>query len=57
MAKAETNGADPTTPEKNQTWSPSKLTLLGFVAFGLALSVIVFMATRMTSCMYLDGSH
>jgi hypothetical protein len=57
MANAESNGADPTKPEQGQNWSPSKLTVLGFISFGLALALIVFMATRMTTCMYLDGSH
>ena len=57
MANAETQGGDPTRDEQGQTWAPMKLTVLGVVTLGLALALIVFMATRLTTCMYLDGSH
>ncbi len=54
--KIETSG-DPMHDEAKQTWSPTKLTGLGIVTLGVALAIIVFMATRLTTCMYLDGSH
>ncbi len=57
MANAETQSTDPMRDEQAQTWAPSKLTALGFVTLGIALAIIVFMATRLTTCMYLDGSH
>ena len=38
-------------------WSGGKLTALGVTTFFIAVSIIVFMATRMTTCMYLDGSR
>lgn len=41
----------------DQAWSPTMLTGLGIVTLAIALSIIVFMATRLTTCMYLDGSH
>jgi hypothetical protein len=43
--------------EVDEAWSPSKLTGLGFLTFAIALAIIVFMATRLTTCMYLDGSQ
>jgi hypothetical protein len=43
--------------EVDAHWSASKLTGLGFVTFVVAVAIIVFMATRMTTCMYLDGSQ
>jgi hypothetical protein len=43
--------------EVDSAWSPTKLTGLGIVTLGIALTIIVFMATRLTTCMYLDGSH
>jgi len=57
MANVESNTGDPTQAEQKQTWAPMKLTVLGIVTLGLALTIIVFMATRLTTCMYLDGSH
>lgn len=41
----------------DKSWSGGKLTALGVTTFVLAIIVIVFMATRMTTCMYLDGSQ
>ena len=41
----------------DDSWSPKALTALGFTAMVIAISLIVFMATRLTSCMYLDGSR
>ena len=41
----------------DKRWSGGKLTALGVMTFVLALALIVFMATRMTTCMYLDGSR
>jgi hypothetical protein len=38
-------------------WSPKQLTGLGVFTLGLAIAIIVFMATRLTTCMYLDGSR
>jgi len=62
MAKAE--GLKPLDAELMQhqkqvdnRWSPKQLTVLGFVTLGIAVAIIVFMATRLTTCMYLDGSH
>jgi hypothetical protein len=58
MAKADQAGqaGDPTVGE-DSSWSPSKLTVTGIVTLAIAITIIVFMATRMTTCMYLDGSH
>jgi hypothetical protein len=56
MAKAEQSSGDPTAGE-DASWSPSKLTVTGIIALGIAIAIIVFMATRLTTCMYLDGSH
>ncbi len=56
MAKAEQGSGDPTAGE-DASWSPSKLTVTGIIALGIAIAIIVFMATRLTTCMYLDGSH
>ena len=55
MAKAEQTG-DPTVGE-DTSWSSSKLTVTGIITLAIALSIIVFMATRLTTCMYLDGSQ
>ena len=41
----------------DDSWSPKGLTALGIVTMVIAISLIVFMATRLTTCMYLDGSH
>jgi hypothetical protein len=65
MVKAETPPADvPLDADElkhaqdvDAAWAPSKLTLLGFVTFGIAIAIIIFMATRLTTCMYLDGSR
>ena len=38
-------------------WSGGKLTVLGVITFAIAVTIIVFMATRLTTCMYLDGSR
>ncbi len=65
MVKAETPPADvPLDAEKlkhaqevDAAWAPSKLTALGFLTFAVAITIIVFMATRLTTCMYLDGSQ
>ena len=43
--------------EVDEGWSPTKLTGLGIVTLGVALFIIVFMATRMTTCFYFDGSQ
>jgi hypothetical protein len=43
--------------EVDAKWSASKLTTLGVITFAIAITVIVFMATRLTTCMYLDGSR
>ena len=58
MAKAEDAGqaGDPTVGE-DASWSPSKLTVTGIVTLAIAIAIIVFMATRLTTCMYLDGSR
>jgi hypothetical protein len=55
MAKAEEAG-DPTVGE-DSGWSPSKLTVTGIITLLIAVAIIVFMATRLTTCMYLDGSQ
>jgi hypothetical protein len=65
MAKAEIPPADvPLDGEElkhaqdvDAAWAPSKLTALGFLTFGIAITIIIFMATRLTTCMYLDGSR
>jgi hypothetical protein len=58
MAKADPGqqAGDPTAGE-DTSWSPSKLTATGIITLAIAIAIIVFMATRMTTCMYLDGSH
>ena len=58
MAKAEQAGqtGDPTVGE-DPGWSPSKLTVTGIITLAIAIAIIVFMATRLTTCMYLDGSQ
>ena len=56
MAKAIDDSGDPTRLEDN-SWSPTKLTGLGIVTLIVAIAIIVFMATRLTTCMYLDGSQ
>ena len=56
MAKGFNDTGDPTQLEDNK-WSPSKLTGLGIVTLLIAIAIIVFMATRLTTCMYLDGSQ
>jgi len=38
-------------------WAPKQLTALAIISLGIAIALIVFMATRLTTCMYLDGSH
>lgn len=43
--------------EVDAAWSPMQLTRLGFATFATVLFIIVFMATRMTTCMYFDGSQ
>ncbi len=43
--------------EVDKSWSPTKLTGLGIVTLAIAIAIIVFMATRLTTCMYLDGSQ
>jgi len=43
--------------EVDAAWSPKKLTGLGIVTLAIALGIIVFMATRMTTCFYFDGSQ
>jgi hypothetical protein len=43
--------------EVDASWKPSTLTGVGILTLGIALAIIVFMATRMTTCMYLDGSQ
>ncbi len=62
MAKAAANAEqrDPDLEhalEVDQAWSPTKLTGLGIVTLMIAITIIVFMATRLETCMYLDGSH
>ncbi len=43
--------------ETDAAWSPTKLVGVGVVTLGIALTIIVFMASHLTTCMYLDGSH
>ena len=60
MAKANAGERDPDLEhalEVDQSWSPTKLTGLGIVTLAIAITIIVFMATRLTTCMYLDGSQ
>lgn len=57
MAKAE---AKKTAPEPNvqaSEWGAMKLTILGIVTLGIALTIIISMGSRLGGCMYLDGSH
>ena len=41
----------------DQSWSSRRLTALGFITMAVAIALIVLMATRLTTCMYLDGSR
>ena len=43
--------------EVDNAWSPTKLTGLGIVTLMIAITIIVFMATRLETCMFLDGSQ
>lgn len=43
--------------EVDSAWSPTRLTRLGLITLAIAISVIIFIATRLTTCMYLDGSR
>ena len=43
--------------EIDEAWPAKKLTGLGIVTLGICLFIIVFMATRMTTCFYFDGSQ
>lgn len=44
------------TPE-DVAWGAGKLLVLGLVAFGTALSIIIFMGSRFEGCAYVDGSR
>jgi hypothetical protein len=57
MVNTESDGHAQHAQEVDAAWSPSKLTGLGIVTLLVAISIIVFMATRLTTCMYLDGSQ
>jgi len=38
-------------------WSPLQLTGVGLATLIVAFSIIIFISTRLTTCMYLDGSR
>lgn len=43
--------------KQDDSWKPKALTALGFLTMIIAISLIVFMATRLHTCMFLDGSQ
>jgi hypothetical protein len=53
MAKTEAAPA----PINPTEWLPMKLVAAGVVTLLVALSIIIFMGSRLGGCMYLDGSH
>jgi len=60
MAKTANADRDPVIEhavEVDNKWSPKMLTVLGVITLICAISLIVFMATRLQTCMYLDGSQ
>jgi hypothetical protein len=54
-SKAEKRPPD-ATPE-DEAWGAGKLLVLGLVALGAALSIIIFMGSRFEGCAYVDGSR
>ena len=54
--KAEKKPAPDSTPE-DMAWGAGKLLVLGIVALGAALSIIIFMGSRFEGCAYVDGSR
>jgi len=57
MAKAEAKKAAVEPDVQPTGWGALKLTLLGIVTLGIALTIIISMGSRLGGCMYLDGSH
>lgn len=57
MAKAEAKKAPAEPVVQEPGWGALKLTLLGIVTLGIALTIIISMGSRLGGCMYLDGSH
>ena len=53
--KAETRPPDGT-PE-DEAWGAGRLLVVGVLAFGAALSIIVYMGSRFEGCAYVDGSR
>ncbi len=51
--------AKPLSPAERQdaAWSPTRLVGVGILTLIVALSVIIFLGSRLGGCMYLDGSH
>ncbi len=44
------------TPE-DEAWTAGRLVLIGMIALGTALSIIIFMGSRFEGCAYVDGSR
>jgi len=55
MAKAQAQA--PSNPVGEAAWSPIKLFATGVLTLIVALSVIIYLGSRLGGCMYLDGSH
>ena len=55
---ANTEAKQPSPAEKQDAaWSPTKLVVVGVLTLMVALSVIIFLGSRLGGCMYLDGSR
>ena len=56
MAKVDATNPGPLDPQ-DRSWVPFKLLGLGGVTLFIALSIIIYMGSRLGGCMYLDGSQ
>jgi hypothetical protein len=56
MAKVEATKPSDLSPQDRE-WVPFKLLGLGGVTLLVALSIIIYMGSRLGGCMYLDGSQ
>lgn len=56
MAKVEANKPSDMDPQ-DRIWGTYKLFGIGFVTLFVALSIIIYMGSRLGGCMYLDGSQ
>jgi|GEM_PF-3585316 len=47
----------PTVARVPNEWAPLKLVALGLLTLFIALSIIIYLGSRLGGCMYLDGSR